>query len=162
MEERYQHSVNGAAAYSADINLYADEAALADDRVFAELCRMLPYQGAASRAVAPYRVNGTRTGEGATYPGQCIVQPGTGVVTVKPFRAFIGPRSAVALGTEKTAWRDIRSAICVGAAASLDTTVQIDATGGGIKRFDLVYAKVWIDEAARRSRGKSSRQPRHR
>lgn len=140
MEQQYFHGTNGQAIYETDTNLVATEAALADDRTLAELLRMLPFGATASRGVMPYRVNAY---EAPAAQGQAIVKPGTGKVTVSPFRAFIGSRTAVGAGG-KANWRDIRSAIMVGA-TTLDSDVTPDATLAGVQRIDLVYAAVSVD-----------------
>jgi len=144
MEQQYVHNLagtnNGQAVYSEDYSLIGGEAALADDRVLAELLRMLPFGATASRGVMPYRVNAY---EAPATQGQAIVKAGTGKVTVSPFRAFIGSRTAAAAGG-KANWRDIRSAIMVGA-TTLNSDVTPDATIVGVQRIDLVYAAVSVD-----------------
>ena len=144
MESKYQHTTSGQAVYEGDMNLLGEEAALADDRVFAELVRMLPFATAASRGVMPFRTDGMMSGSDPALPGQCIVQPAIGKVVVKPFRAFIGSRAVVGAGVEKANWRDIRSAIMVGSSA-LDSDVTFAATDGATQRVDLVYAAVTVD-----------------
>lgn len=142
MESKLQHTTNGQAIYQEDVNLLGEEAALADDRVFAELLRMLPFVTTAARGVMPYRVNGAPLAPDPD--GAPLVLAGVGKVTVRPFRAFIGSRVAVGTGLGKTNWRDIRSVISIGASA-LDQDVTFDATAGGVHRIDLVYAAVSVD-----------------
>lgn len=145
MESQYQHTTNGQAVYEADLNLLGENGALADDRVFAELLRMTPLgiDGGASvtKGVMPFKVN---VHLGLAALPQCLVQAGTGGVTVHPFRAFVGSRAVVASGA-KANWRDIRSAIMLGSTTALDTAVALDATAGGVQRIDMVYAAVTVD-----------------
>ncbi|GEM_PF-2647870 len=146
MEPKYQHTVNGQSVYEEDLNMLGEAGALADDRVFAELCRLLPFNApTVAKGVMRYGTGGIPSDGGAPYPGQNIVWPSTGGVIVKPFRAFVGPRAAPTAGTEKTAWRDIRSAILIGSAGAFDQAVTFAATGAGVYRLDLLYAAVTPD-----------------
>src|SRR5689334_8947870 len=108
MENRFQHSLNGQSVQQADLNLLGETSALADDRVFAELFRMQPYDGATVRkGVLPF-------GHSASANAGLVVPNGaTGSVLVNPLRAFVGSRTAVATSA-KANWRDIRSALAVG------------------------------------------------
>lgn len=144
MEPQYQHTENGQAVYEEDLNLLGENAALADDRTLAELLRMPPMTGGGtvSRGVMPYRIAGWEWDP----LGAGLVQPGVGKVVVRPFRAFIGSRTAVA-SSVKANWRDIRSAILLGA-STLNTAVTFDSTTGAVQRNDLVYAAVTIDADA--------------
>ncbi len=133
MEARYQHTVNGQSVLQADLNTLGEAASLADDRVFAELLRMTPYDGATvSRGILPYASGATVAANGAS-----------GSVKVNPFRAFVGSRTAVASDAKKN-WRDVRSAIVVGT-ATLEQTVAIGANASGNPRWDLIYAAVAVD-----------------
>lgn len=139
MESKFVHSVSGQSVLQSDINLMADEAALADDRVLAELFRLAPNAGGGiAKAVIPYRVSGLYAST-----NQTIVRAGTGKVTVNPFRALIGSRTLVGAGALAN-WRDIRSAIVVNA-TTLATDVTLAACGAGVYRWDLIYAAVAID-----------------
>ena len=138
MEPKYQHTVNGQSVLQADFNAMGDASGLADDRVFAELFRMAPYDGSTiSRGILPFLY--TNSGEGG------LIQPAgaSGSVQVHPFRAFIGSRTAVA-SSGKDNWRDIRSAIAVGS-TTLHQTVALTANASGDPRWDLIYAAVAVD-----------------
>ena len=52
MEDRYQHSENGRSVLQADLNAIGEASALADDRVFAELLRLLPFNGTVEACAA--------------------------------------------------------------------------------------------------------------
>jgi hypothetical protein len=133
MEKRYQHTVNGQSVLTADLNVLGESSALADDRVFAELFRLAPYDGATiSRGVLPYGSGAVVAAAGAS-----------GSVSVRPFRALVGSRTAVATDAKKN-WRDIRSAIGVGT-TTLAQTVALAANATGNPRWDLVYAAVAVD-----------------
>lgn len=133
MEKRYQHTVNGQSVLEDDLNVLGESSALADDRVFAELLRLAPYDGVTvSRGVLPYATDAFVVPNGAS-----------GSVLVNPFRSFIGSRTAVATDG-KANLRDVRSTIAVGAAA-LTQPVSISANASGDPRWDLLYAAVAVD-----------------
>lgn len=137
MESEFQLTTNGQQVTQADLNNLGTVAALDGDRVFAELFRMVPFDGSTvSRGILPY---GTETSANVA-----LVAPNgaSGNVTVSPFRAFIGSRTTV--GTDaKANWRDIRCAVAVGT-TTLAQTVAIAANASGNPRWDLVYALVSI------------------
>lgn len=138
MENQYQHTVNGQSVLQADLNAMGETAALADDRVLAELLRTTPYDGTTiARGILPYAHDKSGTG--------ALVAPNgaTGNVKVNPFRAIIGSRTAVATDAKKN-WRDIRSAIAVGS-TTLHQTASFAANASGNPRWDLVYAAVTVD-----------------
>ena len=138
MEDRYQHTLNGQSVVQADLNLLGETSALADDRVFAELFRMQPYDGSTVRkGILPY----AHRASGAA----ALVEPigATGAVIINPFRAFVGSRTAAEDDAKKN-WRDIRSAICVGE-NELPQAVTISANASGNPRWDLIYAAVAVD-----------------
>ncbi len=138
MENRYQHTLNGQSVLEEDLNLLGETSALADDRVFAELFRMTPYDGSTVRkGVLP---------SGHDTSGRMPLVAGngaTGSVLVNPFRAFIGSRAAVATDAKKN-WRDVRSAISIGSTA-LGQQVSFAANSSGNPRWDLVYASITVD-----------------
>lgn len=141
-ESQFVHTTNGAAVYSEDFNLFAEEAALADDRVLAEMFRLAPYDGTnIAKAIVPYRVsNADRS------VTQALVRAGTGGVTVNPFRAIVGSRSLAAAGGLDN-WRDIRSAIQV-EAITLTKSIPLATCAAGVYRWDLIYAAVAVDADA--------------
>lgn len=139
MEDRFQVAQNGQSVIDTDLELIGEVAAMADDRAFAELFRVTPYDGSTvARGVLPY---GHATGSGTA----ALVAPNgaSGSVLVNPFRAVIGSRTAVASDAKKN-WRDIRSAIGVGT-TTLAQSVAIGANASGNPRWDLVYAAVAVD-----------------
>lgn len=108
---------------------------LMDDRVFAELFRMTPYDGATvAKGILP---NGGTSALVAS-------NGATGTVLVQPFRALVGSRTAEGTSA-KDNWRDIRSTIFVGSSTSLTLAVSIGANSSGNPRWDLVYAAVSVD-----------------
>lgn len=136
MQDRFLLLNNGQELQQADINLIAKEASLADDRVFAELLRLAPYNGSAyAKAILPYT---TALGPAAT------VAPGTGAVTVSPFRAVVGSRTAVGTSASDN-WQDVRSALFIGGLTSLTASQAIAANASGNPRWDLIYAAVAAD-----------------
>lgn len=137
MENQFQLQYDGQQVQQSDLNGLGETSGLADDRVFAELLRMLPFNGTSpARGILPYAH--TTSGNAAT------VAPNgaTGSVLINPIRAFIGPRTAVSTDP-KANWRDVRSAIAVGS-ATLGTGVGIAPNTSGNPRWDLVYAAVNI------------------
>lgn len=135
MERQYQMTAEGQQLLRQDLNLLGETSGLADDRVFAELLRMTPYDGSTvSRGILP--ATGTLVaGNGAT-----------GSVLVQPFRAFVGSRTAEATDARKN-YRDIRSGLSVAEAATTRaTTIAVAANASGNARWDLIYAIVTPDD----------------
>lgn len=142
MESRYQHTVNGQSVLQDDLNTIGEAASLADDRVFAELFRMAPYDGSdVSKGILPYAL--------ADAGNEQLVAPNgaTGTVRVNPFRAFVGSRTAVASDAKEN-WRDIRSSIAVGSTTLTQEVSFGTAPPAGQTRWDLVYAVVSVDANA--------------
>lgn len=135
MEKSLHHSLVGLAVQTDDLNALGKAAALADDRVLAELLRMTPYDGAVSRGILA--------------PSTALIAPGAaGTVTVAPFRALIGSRTAVATEAREN-HRDIRSGLSVAeGATALNTVVPIAANASGQPRWDLILAKVMVEQPA--------------
>lgn len=146
METQYVHASNGEEVIQEDLNLMGEGSALADDRVLAELFRVKAYDGATVvKRILPF-------GEDSVLPGGSFstIVPTTGGVDVLPFRAIVGSRTAVS-SDAKANWRDIRSAIHIGA-GQLYTHLDLDSDSGGGARFDLIYAKVTVDATTSVSR----------
>lgn len=137
-EPIFQILQNGQSVLEADFDLLGLVSGLADDRVFAELLRLTPFDGSTvSRGIMPFgHASSART---------ALVAPNgaSGSVLVEPFRAVIGSRTAVATDAKKN-WRDIRSAIAVGT-TTLAQTISFAANGSGNPRWDLVYAAITVD-----------------
>lgn len=144
MEPRFQLLNNGQEVQKDDFDLLGKVSGLADDRVFAELLRLAPFDGSnVAKAILPY--GSSASGTTAT------VEAGTGAVTVHPFRALVGARTAEATSAIDC-WRDIRSAIFVGTnmggGESLTWSQTLTANASGSPRWDLVYAAVAVDANA--------------
>jgi hypothetical protein len=138
MENQFRHSINGQSVLQADLNALGEASGLADDRVFAELFRMLPYNGSSpSRGIIPYAHSTSGTTATVAPNGA------SGSVLINPFRSVIGPRTAVGTDAKKN-WRDVRSAIAVGSTA-LTQTQAIAANASGNPRWDLIWAAVAVD-----------------
>jgi len=147
MEQRYIHSVDGQAFDQGELNMMAEEAARADDRVLAELFRFRPRTSLQlEKRILPYRIEGYYNDGGnppGVYQTSALVFPNaaTGSVLVNPFRAFIGPITNVAGG----AWYEARSGRAIGSVTPYyGTVVQLDDTVSN-HRWDLIYARVAVD-----------------
>jgi len=142
MEKQQQLAVNGQAVYQADFNTMGESAGLADDRVFAELVRLAPYNGAVVKGIIPFS-NNTITG---TLQQTVSPNSSTGSVLVRPFRAFVGSRTSVSSNPLKN-WRDIRSGVFAQSSdgVNLGYKAPITANSSGNPRWDLVYASVVPD-----------------
>lgn len=142
MESQYQHTVEGQEVGQEDINLLGENAALADDRVLAELLRVPPAYAAAEVVKGIMRA-GFDDYRGPSRTSQYSVVQSSGsvlTVTVCPFRAVVGTRTVVA---GKEGLRDIRSAVYADPSTTSHAVV-LDATAGN-HRWDLIYARVDID-----------------
>ena len=138
MEPLFRTQFNGQSVLTGDLDTMGDGAAYADDRVFAEMLRMRPYDGASpSRGILPYLYD--NSGE----PGMLAGNGASGSVLVYPFRAFVG--STVPVATDgKRNWRDIRSQVAAGSTSAAQT-VALSANASGNPRWDLIYAAVTPD-----------------
>jgi len=141
MEKQVRLVYNGQAVQQQDYNLLGETAALADDRVLAELFRMAPYDGS---AVA----KGILTFAHQSSVNEPLIAPNdaTGSVLVRPFRALVGSRTEASEEARKN-WRDIRSGVSVAEGATALTTQVTLAPNDGFlgPRWDLVYAIVTVD-----------------
>jgi hypothetical protein len=159
MEREFQYALateDGRELAQQDINLAAATAGLADDHVLAELLRLAPYDGTrVYKAIIP---SGYRSTTGV--PHVQTVSPGTGVVTISPFRMVVGSRNAVNAAPNDNAsypnpagdsaalanWRDLRSGVYVGSSTSLTGTLTPANNASGNARWDLVYAAITVDQ----------------
>lgn len=143
MESQYQHTVNGQEVQQDDLNAMGEAGALADDRVLAELLRLAPYDSGAAKAIVPFHIDGADVA--SWDPNDATIVPSGSAdskVRINPFRAVVGSRTAI--GTDaKKAWRDIRSALLVGATTLYQET-QLAVTAAN-HRIDLIYAQVNVD-----------------
>lgn len=119
-----------------DVNRVGLSSGLADDRVLAELLRMVPYDGSTiSKGVLPYGV------AGSTPAG--VIKPRTGGIDIYPLRAIVGSRTAVATDSKKW-WQDIRSALLLATGAD---HLSVAIANGDVSnpRWDLVYVTLAVD-----------------
>lgn len=137
MENIFKLDFNGQQVQKQDFESLGETAGLADDRVLAELLRMAPYDGAASKGILPF-------GHAESASVATVVPNGaTGSVIVNPFRAFVGSRVTAATSGLRN-WRDIRSAVYAGL-TTLGTQISISANASGNPRWDLIYATMSIE-----------------
>lgn len=143
-EERLELPVNGMSVQKTDVDLWSKNAALADDRVLAELVRLRPKPsgpGVAARAILP---SGTHDG---SISSSILVPSGSSDSTVKvrPFRAIIGSRDTIDNIGHKDNWQDVRSALHI---PNVDDeqyrNIQLSATTSN-NRWDLIWARVDVD-----------------
>jgi len=144
-EDRYQLQQSGQAVIQPDFNLLGKTGALADDRTLASLLRQLPFDGTnVIKWIQPHGNLGTAkdTVESSGSSG--------GTVVVRPFRAFVGPRTAIAANAEMDNWRDIRSCEWAGIPGSGSSSALIGIANGDPShaRIDLVYAQFSLDQNA--------------
>lgn len=144
MEQQVQLEVNGQELTQNDVNLLGKTAALADDRLLADLLRILPYNPTGpviTKAIMPYGGPLLSGGAGTVYPNGA-----TGSVVVRNFRAVVGSR--VAVGADKLEhWRGIESVVCALTDNTGDFKVTFAANPSGFLRYDLVYVAVQVDAA---------------
>lgn len=149
VETKVALTLNGQEVSQSDFNLVAQEAALADDAVLAELLR----PAAADAVLGPYKYVIPSGGQkGASSPRHSCIVSGSGIadarIVIRPFRAVIGGRTLPGDGA-KAALRDIRSALYVDNTyglfrGALQLPVQ---TNPASSRWDLIYARVDVDQA---------------
>ena len=150
MEDRHVSAVNGQEVARTDFELVNDNAALADDRIIAELLRLQPYNGSTVRkCIIPYAASGPAVRldvESVAAPpaGPLVLSTAAANASllINPFRAVVGSRVAPGANV-KNHWRDVRSAIALGL-TTLRQSVQLPATSAN-GRWDLIYARVDID-----------------
>lgn len=138
MEQQFKLQYNGQQVIQDDLNLLGETSALADDRVFAELFRMAPFDGTTvRRGILPAGYSGSHS--------LALVAPNgaSASVVVNPFRSFVGSRATAAVGPVAN-WRDIRSTLAVGT-TGLAQTKSFAPNSSGNPRWDLVYAAVSVD-----------------
>jgi hypothetical protein len=145
MEKKVQVVANGTSLIKDDINTLGDSAALADDRVFAELFRLFPYTGTTvAKGIIPFTDTSSALAHDATVVSSGAADRG---VIVSPFRAVIGSRTGV--GTDSKAnWRDIRTTIFLGSTTTLQLNQAFTANASGNPRWDLLVAVVIPDANA--------------
>jgi|ERR1019366_1639751 hypothetical protein len=148
-EPQYQSTVNGQEVQQADLNLLGTTSGLSDDRVLAELTRLVVYDGTnVYKAIMPFATKAPKLTGGSIgivdNGTVCPTRSANGSILIQPFRGIVGSR--VAAGTSALQnWRDIRSAIFIGSSTSLAATIALAANASGNPRWDLVYATVTVD-----------------
>lgn len=131
MQKQYFLTSSGQEVQFDDVNLLGQVSALADDVALSALLRVAGPSGSNPvRAVLPTYTRGASDNSLGT------VSSGTGGVTVNPFWAIVGARTAGAP-------TDIRSA-CLAAAQAVPLPSQL--AGAGTYRLDLVYATLYVDQ----------------
>lgn len=148
MERKYFHSTNGQELEQSDLNLIAEDAALADDRVLAELFRLKPFDSTSMSTPTKGLLPFTQETLGGGF-GIIAGNGATGSVIVLPFRAFVGA-NVTASSDPKANWRDIRTVVFVGTNTSPATTPQsqtvtLSSNSSGFARWDLIYVRVDVD-----------------
>lgn len=139
-ESRPQITVPGGSVFRGDLNEGWDVAGNADDRVLAELLRLAPFDGTnITRGIVPYGLQ-------VPGPANATIAPAVGGVTVNPFRAVVGSRTALLTDTKKN-WQDIVSAVAVNSTTTLAFSVPLAANPTNY-RWDLIYATLTPDVAA--------------
>ena len=139
MESTFQLQQDGQAVLQEDFNQFGETAGLSDDRLYAEILRMVPNTGTVAKGVLPYGY------AGATNPALVVANGASGSVLVNPFRAFVGTRVLEATEAKEN-WRDIRSGLSLADGdTSLTQTIGLAANASGFSRWDAIYAIVAID-----------------
>jgi hypothetical protein len=152
MEELFQFAQDGQEVQQDDLTLVAENAARADDRVFAELARLCPLAPGGSdtpaRGIMPFAISGVRDPSSPLPTALVSPNGATGAVKVAPFRAFIGSR-VVESSDARSNWQDTRSTLSVAkGSTSLYLLQAFAANTSGQPRWDLLYALVTIDASA--------------
>jgi hypothetical protein len=137
MEDKFFLASPGQELGRSEVNLMAEEAALADDRILAELLRLRPLGASPARGILPPSHSGSPITAAAIAVPSGVADA---TVVVYPFRAVIGPISP---GTGIDMLRNSRSAISVGT-ANMWQYVTFAATAGN-NRWDLLYARVDVE-----------------
>lgn len=135
MEKTVTLQFSGQEVGSEEVNAMG-EGGLMDDRLLAELLRIVPFDGTTtSRGIFPYRFGRDN--------GPTVGPDSTGVI-VSPFRVFVGSRTAES-DDAKANWQDLRSGVWVGSTTSLTHVVALSTNSSGNPRFDLIWAAFTID-----------------
>ncbi len=147
MEKRYFMTYDGQQVQREDLELSANQGALADDRILTELFRLTPGDGSnVAKAIIASSLASVDTFPSGGLGGLVSTNGAFGNVRVSPFRALIG--SAADPSTNGLdAWHDIRSGISVHTGDTLiwQSTNAFTPNSSGDPRWDLVYAQVVID-----------------
>lgn len=145
MERQVTLAANGQELQKTDVEMLGETSALADDRVLSELFKLMPNGGAQDKLVIPYGNRRWQDAETGVIDSTALVVGGKadGSVRVLPFRALIGPLTAVGTSPVES-YRGIRSAVHVGT-STRHRVVSIAANAAGNPRWTLVYATVTPD-----------------
>lgn len=138
MESKFAIGTNGQSLQVQDVNLIADEAALADDRVLWELFRLQVQSVSPQKAILTYGKSGWAKESGMTSTALVNGNTADAFVRVMPFRAMIASTDS---SSQKEMLRGMRSGLMVGSSTQyLKFTVTANASGN--PRWTLVYAAV--------------------
>src|SRR6187399_3347211 len=102
-QERFESPDNGIGIQIDDIDLISKNAALAEDKVLAELIKLYPFSGTAVKAILPYGqpvaggVLGYNVHFGGPSGSALVVKSGASdaKLRIRPFRAIIGSRDDI-------------------------------------------------------------------
>ena len=134
MEREFVHSTEGQEVQEDDINLVAQDAALADDRVLAELFRLKPFDSVTmpnvTKSILAYSEGPTVSANGAS-----------GSVRIYPFRPLVAS-AGLASSDAKENWRDIRSTVYIGNPTGNYLVQSLTANASSDPRWDLIYVRV--------------------
>lgn len=119
--KKINYSIDGAAPSRDDWNLLGQQAAQSEDNAVSVIMHMPPYAGSRKRFAI-----------GADVAALVVPGAAVGTVNIKPSTLMIGPA-------------DTTANVGVSAAGPAGTVAIANGLGGGIKRFDLVYATVMVD-----------------
>lgn len=136
MQRKYVITDNGQEVELADLQLVSDDAALADDVVFSEIFRLLPFDGTTvTKGLITYDRGGVVIPNGAS-----------GTVKVYPFRAMIG--STTTEGVDPALNRDdIRTTVSISPGTTAWEAVSFSNNSSGSSRWDLVYCVLTKDSS---------------
>src|SRR4051794_14994031 len=104
MDDKTVINQNGQSVTRPDLNVAFENAALVEDRVFAELTRLEPYNGSVvARRIVPCAV---ATPDNTAQTTVRASQGADGKLTIMPFRAMVGSRVTSA-SDARAQWRDV-------------------------------------------------------
>jgi hypothetical protein len=140
MERQVVFGTNGRAVEQDDINALGEAGGLADDRVLAEMLRLVEGSATPVKAILPFGKSTAAKVTGANNGALVSGGSADAKIRIMPFRAIVGSTTLAATSVLEH-YRGIRSGIHVGA-SSLFTEKVIAVNGSGNPRWDLVYASV--------------------
>jgi hypothetical protein len=121
--KKFQLTIDGGSISRADLNLIAGAAAEAEDNAVSALVHTPPFPGGSRQRWVI-----------GSDPGALVVSTVIGTVSIRPHTAMIGPASTAAN-------------VGVTAAGPAGSIAIPSGSGGGNKRYDLIYETVSIDNS---------------